>query len=141
MPKAELHLFTGEPKNVRVDDYRRFGVVRRSRITRSELATELMNSRVMLCPGHWHETYCFAAAEATLAGVPIVSCGIGALSERVTHGVNGYIATEQEKFGNHVVDLLVEDDRWLALHFGAMTTRDLTTWDECAQQWTRAFLT
>jgi glycosyltransferase involved in cell wall biosynthesis len=139
VPNAEFHIFA-QAKDVAVEDYRRFGVVPRERMPRAELVQELMDARLLFCPGHRDETYCFAAAEATLAGLPIVTRGIGALAERVEHGVNGYIAADPEPFARHAVMLLSEDDMWLQTHRGALARRDLSTWDDRVAQWTEAFL-
>jgi glycosyltransferase involved in cell wall biosynthesis len=59
------------------------GVSFRGNSARSGLARELMTARVLLIPGHRDETFCLAAAESTAAGAPIVTMGLGALSERV----------------------------------------------------------
>jgi hypothetical protein len=139
VPNAEFHVFT-DPKGIPLEEYQRYGVVRRERMPRAELARELMEARLLFCPGHLHETYCFAAAEATLAGLPIVSRGIGALAERVQHGVNGYIASDAQTFARDAVSLLCDDDTWLHMHKGALATADLSTWDARAAQWTDAFL-
>ena len=139
VPNAEFHIFA-QAKDVAVEDYRRFGVVPRERMPRAELAQELMAARLLFCPGHRDETYCFAAAEATLAGLPIVTRGIGALAERVEHGVNGYIAVDAESFARHAVTLLTEDDTWLQMHKAALATGDLSSWDDRAKQWADAFL-
>ena len=140
VPDAELHVFGGTSKNVLVEDYRAFGVVPRERVSRAELARELTTARLLLCPGHPHETYCFAAAEATLAGLPIVSRGIGALAERVQDGVNGRVAADAESFARQAVTLLTDDSEWLQMHKGALATRDLCTWDDRVAEWTNAFL-
>ena len=99
-----------------------------------------MAARLLFCPGHPHETYCSAAAEATLAGLPIITRGIGSLAERVHHGENGYIAYDANEFAQHAVKLLADDATWLGMHATTLSCRDLATWDDRVAQWTDAFL-
>lgn len=139
-PGAELHVFTAEWDQLRVQDYARFGVVNRGRLPQKELAAEMMNARVMLYPGHRNETYCFAAAEATAAGLPIVTRGIGSLSERISEGRNGHVRWEPADYAAAATQLLLDDDRWLAMHRGALAIRDEASWDDRVGEWTRAFL-
>jgi glycosyltransferase involved in cell wall biosynthesis len=140
VPTAELYVFAGEDQIGLLSDYKHLGVHRRERVARAELANELRNARVLLCPGHWHETYCNAAAEATAAAVPVVSRGLGSLSERVQHEKNGYLAYDAQDFAKFSILLLVEDARWLSMHKAMVIDRDLRTWDERVAEWTSAFL-
>jgi glycosyltransferase involved in cell wall biosynthesis len=123
-----------------LEKYRQFGVIDRGRIPRHELAVEIMNARVMLYPGHRNETFCFAAAEATAAGLPIVTRGIGSLTERVSDGENGFIAWEPADYAAHATRLLLDDELWLAMHRKILMNRDLPSWDDRVGEWTKAFL-
>jgi glycosyltransferase involved in cell wall biosynthesis len=139
-PGAELHVFTAEWDQVRVQDYERFGVVNRGRLPQKELAAEMMSARAMLYPGHPNETYCFAAAEATAAGLPIVTRGIGSLAERISEGRNGHVRWKPADYAAAATQLLLDDDRWLAMHRGALAVRDGASWDDRVGEWTKAFL-
>ena len=57
---------------------------------------DLIKSKVLLVPGHKAELYCIAAEEARELCIPIVTLGIGSLSERVEHGITGFVA---KKYG------------------------------------------
>jgi glycosyltransferase involved in cell wall biosynthesis len=140
VPTAELHVFAAEDQMPLLSDYKHLGVHRRERVARAELANELRKSRVLLCPGHWHETYCNAAAEATAAAVPVVSRGLGSLSERIQHEKNGYLAYDAQDFANDSIMLLVDDARWLSMHKAMVIDRDLPTWDDRVAEWSSAFL-
>ncbi len=84
VPKAGLDIFAPKAYQAEVNAKRTAlgGVTFRGRVARSEIVRELGTARVHLIPGHRDETYCLAAAEATAAGVPIVTLGTGSLSER-----------------------------------------------------------
>jgi glycosyltransferase involved in cell wall biosynthesis len=141
MPHAELHVFSpkGETSIARMSGYENAGVVLRGGLPQSELVAELQAARVLLCPGHRHETYCNAAAEATASGLPIVTRGLGSLSERVRDGETGFIALQAEEFAKRTLQLLQDDALWLACHARALSDPSLKSWDARAEEWERAF--
>jgi glycosyltransferase involved in cell wall biosynthesis len=115
------------------------GVRFRGSIARPDLVKELANTRVQLIPGHRDETYCLAAAEATAAGVPIVTFGTGSLSERVRDGHTGFIAHSSEAFIAGAVRLLSDDALWSAMHRMCLADGALAGWDARAEEWERLF--
>jgi glycosyltransferase involved in cell wall biosynthesis len=115
------------------------GVTFRGSVPRSDLVRELATARVQLIPGHHAETYCLAAAEATAAGVPIVTLGLGALSERVRDGKTGFIASGKEEFAARTVTLLSDDALWRSMHEACLAEAALTTWDTRALEWEQLF--
>ncbi len=141
MPSAELHIFCPQAKQE--DAVRtcsgRDGIVIRGSVTRLRLAQELRLSRVMLAPGVADETFCLAAAEATASGVPIVTLGAGALSERVKNGETGFIAKTADEFAAYTVRLLRDDALWQAQHEACLSDAELASWSERAKQWERLF--
>ena len=46
---------------------------------------------VVVVPSLWYETFCFIISEAFAMRVPVIASDLGALSERVEHGKNGYL--------------------------------------------------
>jgi glycosyltransferase involved in cell wall biosynthesis len=117
------------------------GVTFRGSIPRQELVKELANARVLLIPGHRDETYCLAAAEATAAGVPIVTLGTGSLSERVRDGKTGFIAGSREAFVARTASLLAGDALWSAMHHACLADASLAGWDARAEEWEQLFST
>jgi glycosyltransferase involved in cell wall biosynthesis len=115
------------------------GVTFRGSIARPALIGELATARVQLIPGHRDETYCLAAAEATAAGVPIVTLGTGALAERVRNGETGFIARDKDEFANRTVSLLSDDALWLQMHRACVAETALTSWDARALSWEKLF--
>jgi glycosyltransferase involved in cell wall biosynthesis len=116
------------------------GVTFRGNISRPELAAELGQARVQLIPGHRDETYCLAAAEATAAGVPIVTLGAGALAERVRDGETGFVVRNKCEFVERTIMLLSYDALWRSMHEACLNEAALTTWDSRAEEWERLFL-
>ena len=115
------------------------GVSFRGSVARPELVRELTTARVQLIPGHLDETYCLAAAEATAAGVPVVTLGIGSLPERVRDGKTGFIARDRGEFIARTVALLSEDALWSAMHRECLAEAVLTGWDARAAEWEPLF--
>ena len=64
------------------------------RIGNDAILARLLQTRVLLAPGHISETFCLAAAEAIALGVPVVTLGIGSLKERVRNNIDGFICRE-----------------------------------------------
>ncbi len=115
------------------------GVTFGGSISRPDLIRQLALARVQLIPGHRDETYCLAAAEATAAGVPIVTLGVGALSERVRNGKTGFVARDREDFIARTAMLLSDDALWLSMHRECLAEAALSTWDARAAEWERLF--
>jgi glycosyltransferase involved in cell wall biosynthesis len=136
-PDAELHVFCPQAKEREAAEACRDkpGVVIRGSVSRAQLSEELRAARVMLIPGVADETYCLAAAEATAAGVPIVTRGAGALAERVVEGNTGFISPATNDFIRDAVRLLTEDDLWLKMHASCVGDPALATWNERAADW------
>jgi glycosyltransferase involved in cell wall biosynthesis len=110
-------------------------------VARPELVKELRNARVLLIPGHRDETYCLAAAEAVAAGVPIVTLGIGSLSERARDGKTGLIAGSRDAFVAGAVSLLSDDSLWGTMHRTCLADAALAGWDARAEEWDELFAT
>ena len=76
---------------------------------KSNLIKDLLDSRLMLVPGHKGEVFCLAAAEAQEMCIPIVTMGYGCLKERVEHLKTGFIAKNKKEFSGYA-SLILNDD-------------------------------
>jgi glycosyltransferase involved in cell wall biosynthesis len=141
MPSAELHVFYPLAKHEEVARLcaNRTGIIVRGSVSRSQLAQELRASRVMLVPGVTDETYCLAAAEATASGVPIVTLGIGALSERVRHNETGFIVSTGTEFTERAIRLLSDEGLWKSMHEACLGDGSLAPWQQRAEEWDALF--
>jgi glycosyltransferase involved in cell wall biosynthesis len=129
---AKLHVFGSEQPDSPDD---RGPVVFHPRRGAAALAAFYGTARAMVCPGSPDETFCLAAAEAQAMGLPVVTAGIGALAERVQHGVNGWIAGTDAAFAEAIVSLATQDDLWSELSAGALLQRRALTWERAAILW------
>ncbi|HXR98041.1 MAG TPA: glycosyltransferase [Terriglobales bacterium] len=68
-----------------------------------ELAPRAMTELISGCtavvvPSRWEETYSRVAFEAQRAGVSVAATAVGGLSERIIHGVNGFLAAPDDMY-------------------------------------------
>ena len=106
-----------------------------SRITgdRKILINDLNSSRMFLVPGHEAELFCLAAEEARELCLPIITLGIGSLSERVIHGETGFIAKNIYEFSQYTLNVFKDDKLWNDLRTNLLNIRGKKTWKKCAQ--------
>lgn len=133
-PDAELHIYAGKcaPEDCGEN------IHSMGRVPREGLIAAMREARVCLIPGHPDETFCLAAAECAVMGVPVVTYGTGALKERVQDGINGYIATSRDDFAAKTLQCLNDEGPW---NQRLSTTQGNTyrSWDQIANIWLDLF--
>ncbi|WP_306252077.1 glycosyltransferase family 4 protein [Parvularcula sp. IMCC14364] len=137
VPDSEMLVFSCQhrEKEYDPDALKRAGIKFMPRISQEKLAHYLNRSRIMIYPGARDETFCLAAAEALCSGVPVVTRGIGSLSERVRHGVDGLILQSDQETAEAGIRILSDDAYWRNLRDGALAARDQLSWSSVAQEW------
>ena len=106
-----------------------FNIINRQFSNSKELINELLSSRVFLVPGHKAELYCLAAEEARELCIPIVTLGLGSLSERVIHNKTGFIAKNDNEFANYTLQLFNDDQIWNEIRKNLFEMRNSNNWD------------
>ena len=96
------------------------------------MVKDLLKSKVFLVPGHKGEIYCIAAEEARELCIPIVTLGIGSLSERVEHGITGFIAKNSEEFAYYTLKLFNDIDLWKSIRDNLIKIRGSRKWNTVA---------
>jgi glycosyltransferase involved in cell wall biosynthesis len=132
LPGAELHLLGGAASSFAAQAPR---IQVHGRVTKRKMAEIYVDARAMLCPGTEDETYCLAAAEAQCVGLPLVTLGMGALKERVSHGVNGFLCRDDADFAEKAILLGKRADLAAHLGAGALTQRVNRSWSFIAGLW------
>ena len=107
---------------------------------RSEMIDELKHSRVLLYLGHKSDIFTLTAEEAIKLCVPVITYGIGSLSERVSHGNNGFIAKNSSEFAKYTIDLMNDDSILRELKTKMFKKRLEITWSVIADTWIKNFL-
>ena len=96
------------------------------------LIKDLLNSRVMLIPGHKGEVFCLAAEEAREMCIPIVTMGYGSLYERVEHNKTGFIAKNSNQFVKYATSILNDDSVYLELKKNLIKKKRSRKWSDVA---------
>jgi glycosyltransferase involved in cell wall biosynthesis len=60
-------------------------------VRRAQVWEALARTDILVVPSIWYETAALVIQEAFAAGVPVVASRLGALQERVRHGLDGYL--------------------------------------------------
>ena len=137
LPAARLHVYLPRPELARsfVTDQKDDGIEVKGSVGKAKLAEAFCNARAMIYPGHKEETFCNAAAEFIACGLPVVTMGIGALSERVRHEIDGFVVPNVESMGEHAMRLLTDDRLWRRMQRAGIEGSQSRTWDVRAGEW------
>ena len=115
--------------NFKINDQ---SIITRKLGNQRELLEDLQKSKLCLLPGHKAELYCLAAEEAKEMCVPIVTFGIGSLSERVEHNVTGFIANNNKEFIEYTLELFSNEILWNKIRNNLIKKRGLKNWTKVA---------
>ncbi len=100
---------------------------------RKYLINDMLKARLLLLPGHKAELFCLAAEEGRELCLPIITLGIGSLSERVIHGKTGFIAKNNDEFAKYTLELFKDDNLWNHMRNNLKNLRGVKTWLKCSQ--------
>ena len=98
------------------------------------MVKDLLKSKILLVPGHKGELYCIAAEEARELCIPIITLGIGSLSERVEHGVTGFVAKNNEEFAYYTLKIFNDKNLWKKLRNNLINLRGTKKWSIVASK-------
>ena len=85
-----------------------------------------------MIPGHKGELFCLAAEEAKELCLPVITLGIGSLSERVIHGVTGFIAKNEKDFANFTLGIFNDKTIYNSIRSNLIKIRGQNNWDKVA---------
>ncbi len=128
--KKDLKLYIS-PINENLENFRIFN---REYVEKNEYINQINKSRVIILPGHKAELYCLAASEAQELCIPVVTMGIGSLSERVEHNVTGLIAKNKDQFSDYIIDIFSNDNLWLTFRKNLLSKRGEKTWHNASKK-------
>lgn len=122
------------------------GAISHGSIQQKKLARIMCTSRVYTYPNTFPETFCISVLEAQAAGLPVVTSRLGALTERITHGVDGFLIegqpsdeTYKRKFLEITRRLLTDDDLWQRISSSAQKRAQQQSYDRLACIWRQRF--
>ena len=125
-PKNKSIKLYSTPSELIKNDYNIFA---RNFEDKTTMVKDLLKSKVLLVPGHKGELYCIAAEEARELCIPIITLGIGSLSERVEHGITGFVAKNYEEFAYYTLEIFKDINLWKSLRNNLIKLRGSKKWD------------
>lgn len=117
------------------NDLLKFNIKTRKYVERKELLNELKETRVFVYTGHKSDVWTLTAEEAVQMCVPVVTFGIGSVSDRVKHGVNGFLVKTDNEFAFYLKKILTDDAFYLNLKSIMFNNRGQRSWDDIADEW------
>ena len=135
--KAELYITPGLIDYT--DILKTSNIKLRSFGTRKELMEELKNTRVFTYIGHKSDIWTLTVEEARQLCVPVVTYGIGSISDRVDDGNTGYIVKSDDEFADKVLKLMTDDNLYLKLKKKMFQTRGQLNWSIIADEWIKKY--
>jgi hypothetical protein len=143
-PEAVLKAYVMPEEIARLDlgytdeQMRKANIVIAGRVSQTVMLDDLAMSACLLCPGHKDETFCNVAAESCVLGLPVVTLGIGSLSERV-HDGNGILAKSEEEFCRAATMLLTDAGKRESYSCAALGVREQYRWQGRMDLWSDIF--
>ena len=128
-PKNKSIKLYSTPSELINNDYNIFA---RNFEDKKTMVKDLLKSKVLLVPGHKGELYCIAAEEARELCIPIITLGIGSLSERVEHGITGFVAKNYDEFAYYTLEIFKDINLWKSLRNNLIKLRGSKKWDTVA---------
>ena len=109
-----------------------FNIYSRNFDNKISLLKDMLKSKVLLVPGHKGELFCIAAEEARELCIPIITLGIGSLSERVEHGITGFIAKNSDEFADFTLNIFNNYNLWKEIRNNLLKLRGSKKWQNVA---------
>lgn len=141
-PEAVLKAYIGKSE---IENYpyteaqlKSYGIDILDRAPQSVLIEEMQKSSCLIYPGHKDETFCNVAAECSVLGLPVITRGIGALSERVASG-GGVIARNDHDMAQSIICCMTEPEYTKTLSDAALKVRDEYRWENRIDEWLAFF--
>jgi glycosyltransferase involved in cell wall biosynthesis len=128
------------------DELRDSGASVHGPLEQRQLAELMSKARVYTYPNTFEETFCISVLEAQAAGLPVVTSKKAALTERIEHGIDGYLIdghpsehTYREAFLSTVDRLLKDPDLWETISTAARNTAMRQSYRQLAKSWMDCF--
>ena len=110
----------------------KFNIFSRNFGDKKLMLKDMLKSKVLLVPGHKGEIFCIAAEEARELCIPIITLGIGSLSERVEHGVTGFVAKNDDEFADFTLQIFSDYNLWKKFRNNLLQLRGSKIWKSVA---------
>ncbi len=148
IPWAELHIYSyllSKGPNIKVSDeinivskkardMNNEGVKIKTPLVEIEMANEIKNYRVHIYPSHNKEVNAATLAETQSLGLPAVARPLGAVPEKMTNGITGYMTLDEKQFTDYIVRLLSDDSLFKKMSKSARESKRKRKWSIVAEE-------
>ncbi len=108
--------------------------------SRSEMINEMKEYRALTYIGHKSDIFTLTCEEAVKMCIPVVTFGIGSVSDRVIHNKTGFIVKSDQEFGEYTLKILDDDNFYLRLKKKMYALRHKNDWNDIVDMWIKSFL-
>jgi len=110
------------------ENLEQYNIFNRKMLNKEAFIEQISKSRMIILPGHKAELYCLSALEASELCIPIVTMGIGSLSERVEHNITGLISKNKHNFAKDILEMYQNDHMWNEIRNNLISKRGQNSW-------------
>ncbi|OVE81057.1 hypothetical protein BVY03_04775, partial [bacterium K02(2017)] len=115
-------------------------------IRQKKLAQIMCQNLLYAYPNNFEETFCISVLEAQAAGLPVVTSDRGALPERLTDGIEGYLIkgdpnddSYQRDFVQASLKILNDQSLWEQMSVAAKKRAKAQSYENLAKEWVDFF--
>ena len=121
-------------------DLKNYNIFNRPMLSKPEYINQILKSRMIILPGHKAELFCLAALEASELCIPVVTMGIGSLSERIEHNVTGLVSKNKSEFAKNILEMYQNHELWLKIRQNLISRRGQNTWNNAAKKFYKVLI-
>ncbi len=122
------------------DNLKNYNIYLRDINSRSEMINEMREYRALTYIGHKSDIFTLTCEEAVKMCMPVITFGIGSVSDRVIHNKTGFIVKSDQEFADYTLKILNDDNFYLNIKKKMHTLRHNNNWNYIAQKWIEYFL-
>ena len=104
------------------------------------MINEMRDYRALTYIGHKSDIFTLTCEEAVKMCMPVVTFGIGSVSDRVIHNKTGFIVNSDQEFADYTLKILNDDSFYLNIKKKMYTLRHENNWNNIAKKWIEYFL-
>jgi|TARA_Y100000294_G_scaffold63790_1_gene60440 glycosyltransferase involved in cell wall biosynthesis len=108
--------------------------------SRSDMIEELKEYRALTYLGHKSDIFTLTCEESVKLCLPLITFGIGSISDRVLHNETGFLVKNDQEFADYTIKLLNNDNFYLDLRKKMHQIRHKNNWVDIANLWVENFL-
>jgi len=136
--ESELYI---TPNIIEYNDYlKNNNILLRNINSRSEMINEMKEYRALTYIGHKSDIFTLTCEEAVKMCLPVVTFGIGSVSDRVIHNKTGFIVKNDQEFADYTLKILNDNNFYLNLKKKMYTLRHENNWNSITDKWIKFFL-